>query len=368
MEPFKNQISLAVAEQTASAIARNYPSFPREQFLKNLEKELRPLELKQRVSVISRRLDETLTKDLKKNLKYLVGALKQNEKDEIGLSGFAVWPLTDYVSTYGHDEFDSSLSALKAMTKLFTSEWGIRSFILADQKRVIKTLEVWVEDDCEHVRRLVSEGSRPLLPWGQKIPSFVKDPKATWHLLEKLKHDESEYVRKSVANHLNDHSKNHAEFVTDKLLKWKKENKESKKLDWIIRHASRTLIKKGHAKAFLLHDVDTSHIVVSDQKILSKKISLGESLNVEVTLVNNSCKTQKLILDHEVHLLKANQKHNIKCFKGIKLELTGRETKKLKLKLPLKAVTTRTYYAGKHFWNCKLNGISYERLSFHLQV
>jgi 3-methyladenine DNA glycosylase AlkC len=368
MEPFKNMISLAVAEQTASAIARNYPAFPREQFLKNLEKELKPLELKQRVSVISRRLHDTLSSDLKKNLKYLIGALKQNEKDNIGLSGFAVWPLTDYVSTYGHDEFDSSLTALKAMTKVFTAEWAIRSFIIADPKRVIKVLEEWVDDECEHVRRLVSEGSRPLLPWGQKLPSFVKDPKATWHLLEKLKFDGSEYVRKSVANHLNDHSKNHADFVTDKLLKWKKEGKKSKDLEWIIRHASRTLIKKGHAKAFLLHDVDTAHIEVTAQKILTKKVRLGEVLKVEVTIVNKSSKKQKFILDHEVHLLKANSKHNIKCFKGIKMELDGKSTKKVSLNIPLKAVTTRTYYSGKHFWNTKLNGISYEKLAFTLET
>ena len=361
-------INEKVVSQTAKAVARNYPDFNQKKFLKDIAKELLPLELKERVILVAKRLRENLPDNQKKSLRILEGAIKQNEKDNIGLSGFAVWPLTEYVSRYGLEEFDLSMDVLKEMTKVFTGEWAVRAFFLTDEKRTLKHFKKWVKDENVHVRRLVSEGSRPLLPWGQKLPGFVKDPELTWELLEILKHDEEEYVRKSVANHLNDHSKNHPDFIVKKLLSWKKENADDKNLDWIIRHASRTLIKKGHAEAFKLHGVESGKVKVLSQKILTKKVDLGKVLKVEVEFQNLGTKKLKVILDHEVHLLKANKKHNIKCFKGKSMELLPKEAKKVEFNIPLKPVTTRTYYSGQHFWNIKVNGISEDRLSFTLNV
>lgn len=368
MEPFKNLINENVAKQTAKAISRNYPDFNEKSFLKNIGKELAPLELKDRVILLAKKLHAHLPADQKKSLRLVEGAIKQNDKDEIGLSGFASWPLTEYVSRYGLDEFDLSMNVLKEMTKVFTGEWAVRTFFLADEKRTLKHFQKWVHDENVHVRRLVSEGARPLLPWGQKLPSFVKDPKITWELLEILKHDKEEYVRKSVANHLNDHSKNHPDFIVKKLLAWKKSHGEDKDLDWIIRHASRTLIKKGHAEAFKLHGVESGKVKVLSQKILTKKVDLGKTLKVEVEFQNLGSKKLKVILDHEVHLLKANDKHNIKCFKGKSVELLPKEKKKVEFNIPLKPVTTRTYYGGEHFWNIKVNGVSEKKLSFMLKV
>ncbi len=368
MEPFKNMINENVAKQMAMAIVRNYPEFDKKAFLKNIAQELAPLELKDRVVFIAIKLNKFLPENLKKALPIVKGAIKQNEKDNIGVSGFATWPLTEYVSRFGLPEFDLSMNVLKEMTKVFTAEFAVRNFFLSDEKRTLKHFNLWVEDKNEHVRRLVSEGSRPLLPWGQKLPSFVKDPHATWELLEILKNDESEYVRKSVANHLNDHSKNHPDLVVKKLLEWQKSKDFSKDLDWVIRHASRTLIKKGHPKAFLLHGVEAGKVEVLSQKIITKKVELGKVLQVEVEFKNKSSKKLKIILDHEVHLLRANNKHNIKCFKGKSIELLPSEKKKLSFNIPLKPVTTRTYYSGKHFWNIKVNGISEDKLSFTLNV
>lgn len=368
MEPFKNMINENVAKQITMAIVRNYPEFDKKSFLKNIDKELEPLELKDRVVFIATKINNFLPENLKKSLTILKGAIKQNEKDKVGVFGFATWPLTEYVSRYGLLEFDLSMNILKEMTKVFTAEFAVRNFFLHDEKRTLKYFNNWVDDKNEHVRRLVSEGARPLLPWGQKLPSFVKDPKTTWNLLETLKTDESEYVRKSVANHLNDHSKNHPDMVVKKLLEWQKSDVYDKNLDWVIRDASRTLIKKGHPKAFLLHGVEAGKVEVLSQKIISKKVDLGNVLQVEVEFKNKSSKKLKIILDHEVHLLRANNKHNVKCFKGKKIELLPSEQKKLSFKIPLKPVTTRTYYSGKHFWNIKVNGVSEEKLSFILNT
>lgn len=366
MEPFKSMINEKVASQLTLAIARNYPKFNQKTFLKDIKLELSSLELKDRVIFLANKLNAHLPQEQKKALQIVKGAIKQNEKDLIGLSGFGAWPLTEYVARFGLEEFDLSMEALKEMTKVFTAEFAVRSFFLHDEKRTLKYFKIWVNDKNEHVRRLVSEGSRPLLPWGQKLPSFVKDPMTTWSLLEILKNDEAEYVRKSVANHINDHSKNHQDLVVKKLLEWKKDSANDQNIDWIIRHASRTLIKKGYQKAFILHGVETGAIDIISQKIITKKVKVGDVLKVEVEFKNVSKKKLKVILDHEIHFLKANDKHNIKCFKGKKVEILGGESQKLSLSIPLRVVTTRKYYSGKHYWNVKINGKSADSLSFLL--
>jgi 3-methyladenine DNA glycosylase AlkC len=368
MEPFKNLINEKIASQMAQAIARSYGTFDQKNFLKNIKCDLEPLELKARVIFIAIKLKKYLPADQKKALEILEKAIKQSEKDTIGLSGFSVWPFTEYIARFGIEDFDLSMNVLKEMTKVFTAEFAVRSFFLFDEKRTLKHFKLWVKDENEHVRRLVSEGSRPLLPWGQKIPNFVKDPKITWELLEILKKDSAVYVRKSVANHLNDHSKNHPDLVVEKLLEWKKSDNASAELDWVIRHATRTLIKKGHAKAFLLHGVEAGKIAVLSQKVLTKKVKLGEALEVEIFIANLGKKSQKIILDSEISLLKANGSHNVKCFKGKSLTLAPKEEQRVTLRIPLRPVTTRTYYSGKQYWNSKVNGISQEKLAFVLTV
>jgi hypothetical protein len=204
------------------------------------------------------------------------------------------------------------------------------------------------------------------LPWGQKLHRFALNPKTTWELLDKLKNDPSEYVRKSVANHINDHSKNHPDFVIEKLLKWHQKKIKTDELIWLIKHASRSLVKKGFKKAFVLHGVEDDNVKLIGQKILNKKVKIGESLIVEVTLKNYSNKSSKVIIDHEIHLLKANGSHNVKVFKGKKITFKPKEKQIIEMKVPLKLVTTRVYYSGEHFWNVKINGASGKPLPFTL--
>ena len=351
MEPFKNLFNKAVATRISNAIKKHYPDFNSTSFLKNIDKELLPLELKERVAFITSRLHTHLPEDPEQSIPILVKSLDK-------LAGFSLWPLTHYIAVYGLDHFDLSMNALKEMTKLFTSEFAVRPFFIKDQKRALKLFKVWAGDENEHVRRLVSEGSRPLLPWGQKLHGFVLDPEVSWNLLEKLKNDPTEYVRKSVANHINDHSKNHPDYVIEKLLEWHHSLDKTPELTWVIKHASRSLIKKGLKKAFLLHGVEDSKIKLIEQKILNKKIKLGQKLIVEVTLKNLSKTTAQIILDNEMHFLKANNKHSIKVFKGKKISLSANQTIKVEMAIPLKIVTTRVYYPGVQYWTVKINGVS----------
>ncbi len=373
MEPFKNQFNVKTAQKISKAILRSYSHFDTVSFLKGMEKGLAPLELKSRVAFLAERMHQHLPIEMKKILPILVKALKSNEKDKIGLLHFEVWPLAHFVSVYGLDEFDQSMDALKEMTKVFTSEFAVRAFFIKDHTRTLDIFNKWAMDENEHVRRLVSEGSRPLLPWGQKLIMFAENPKLTWNILEKLKLDESDYVRKSVANHINDHSKNHPDFVIDKLVNWSKglnknKNKiQSENIQWIIKHASRTLIKKGHPKAFVLHGVNQSVIKLLKSEIKNSKIFLGQSLKVVISIKNASKKSALVIIDHDMHLLKLNKSHSIKVFKGKKVSLNPQEIKEIEFAIPLKKVTTRVYYEGIQYWNCKINGVGQKPHSFTLK-
>lgn len=362
MEPFKNKINDDTVKQISKNIKRHYLEFNETLYCKNINSELSDLELKDRIKFLSKKLHAFLPKDFKLAAKILKKAVGPSST----LSGFNVWPLTEYISTYGEDELDLSLEVLKEMTKVFTSEFAVRVFFIKNPKRTLGIFKEWARDENEHVRRLVSEGSRPLLPWGQKISEFVKSPQLTLDLLELVKNDESLYVRKSVANHLNDHSKNHPDLVIKTLQNWKKADPKNKNIEWIIRHASRTLVKKAHPKALALHGVSNKKIDVLSLKLKTNHIKINECLEISVTILNKSKTKSLVILDVDLHLLKANNSYNVKCFKGKKVSLNPDEKKLVLLKIPLKKVTTRTYYSGIQYLSCKVNGTSTPKKLFKL--
>ena len=157
--------------------------------------------------------------------------------DEQGIAGWAIMPMCHYVGIFGIDHFDQSMNLFKELTKRFTAEFGIRFFLLADPEKTLATLVHWISDKDRHVRRLVSEGTRPRLPWAMQLPQFIQNPQPIIELLELLKDDEEEYVRRSVANSLNDISKDNPEVVVDIAERWTNgANNERKKL---IRHLPR---------------------------------------------------------------------------------------------------------------------------------
>ena len=165
---------------------------------------------------------------------------------------------------------------------------------------------------------------------------------------------------------INDHSKNHGDWVIDRLATWKTAAKKSPELQWIIRHATRTLVKKGHPGALALHGVEASNITVLSQKVLTPKVRIGQKLQVSLRVRNDDASPRKVILDHEIGFLKSNGKHSPKVFKGKTLELAPRETRELELDIPLRQVTTRVYYPGRQFWLPLVNGIKGKPLAFEL--
>lgn len=366
MEPFKNLLGDKAAAKIARALERAHPEFSSRAFLRNIKHDLEALELKGRMLLLAKRLEAVLPNDPRESFQILKASLQTNEEDKVGLSGFLVWPLTQFVSEYGQAHFKASMQALEAMTKVFTAEFAIRRFLINHEAQTLKTLMQWTDNDNEHVRRLASEGSRPLLPWGERLPSFIQNPEKTWPLLERLKNDPAEYVRKSVANHINDHSKHHGDWVVKNLNTWAKLAIDVKHLDWIIRHGTRTLVKKGHQGALALHGIESAGVELVSRKIVTPKLCMGDFLEVEVKIKNNLKKVAAVMIDHQLLLLGTNGKYRAKVFKGKKLALGPLETKSLRLQIRIKPVTVRKYYSGRQQWSILVNGKASKPLPFQL--
>lgn len=364
LEPLKNMFSPESAARIAKAVKRAHKGFDSQRFLRNLDRDFAPLELKQRVALLAERLARGLPDVPARSISILVDALRQGEADFTGLSGFDVWPLTHFVMERGLGCYDVSMKALYRMTQVFTAEFAIRPYLIHDLGRALSYLNTWVGDPDEHVRRLVSEGTRPLLPWGQRLPDFVKSPETTWYLLDKLKTDPAKYVQKSVANHINDHSKNHGDWVVDKLSSWKTGATPS--VEWIVRHATRTLVKQGHLGALRLHGLRAVKLDKLACKVLTPKVKLGGALQVRVSFRNPSARSVDILVDHEILFLKANGEHAPKVFKGLKTKIEPRQSAELELKVPIRKVTTRKYHFGKQGWRALINGVKTEPIWFHL--
>jgi len=238
----------------ADIIKKAYKKFNAAAFTKEILDELPEQTYSERWKHIAACLKKYLPDDFPTAVDILLRSQIPAYKSDI-LEGtnerFIMVPVTAYVSQNGLEHYELSMQALYEMTKRLTAEWDIRIFIETYPKKTMALLKKWAKDKDPHVRRLVSEGSRPYLPWGKKLKAFEADPKPTLALLEILKNDPSEYVRRSVANHLNDHSKKHPEIVIKTLSRWKKEFPH-KNMERLIKHATRTLIKNGHSGALEL--------------------------------------------------------------------------------------------------------------------
>jgi len=363
MEPFKERLGLKNIKIIASAVQSVYPEFSKTKFFKDLEKEIPALELKQRMELIA----QALMSHLPEKVETLFPILIQSAQK---LDGFLVWPHTHVVTCRGLEKGKThlklSMDALYEMTQVFTSEFAIREFLIQYPDETLKILNSWLDDPSEHVRRLISEGTRPLLPWGKRLDQFVKDPTRTWELLEHLKNDPSIYVRKSVANHINDHSKNHVDWILKKLSRWKKQNDQN--VNWVILHGSRTMIKKGSLQALALQGVKAFRFKFSGFELSSTTLRLGQTLESRFKLKNLENKTVKIILDQSIDFLKKNDELSDKVFKGKNLQMRAFESLRVILKLPLREVTTRVYYPGQHTYTLLLNGAPIKTSKFLLKL
>ena len=356
----KNMLNHESIRKLALTIKSVYASFPVEEFLKSvMDKTWADLELKARGRQITINLGKYLPADYKKALSIL-------DKVAPEYNGFALFCFPDFVELFGQDEvnWDLSISALERYTCYASAEFAVRSFIINHEKRMMAQMYAWSKHESEHVRRLASEGSRPQLPWGQALNKFKKDPSPILPIMEELKTDPSLYVRKSVANNLNDISKTHPDVVLKLAKAWYGKNEDT---DWIVKHACRTLLKKGRREALAIFGYDdVTSIAVNGFSLDTTAIQLGGDLTFSFSIQVKE--TTKVRLEYGIDFVKAKGKRSRKIFQISEITLKAQEKKSYIKKHSLKDLTTRKHYAGIHTLTLIVNGLERGCLDFELKA
>lgn len=281
-----------------------------------------------------------------------------------GFNDFGLMFFPDFVEVFGQDEGNWALSvaALERYTSSSSSEFAVRAFIIKDEERMMKQMSVWARSENEHVRRLASEGCRPMLPWGQALNSFKKDPSPVLGILEQLKADPSMYVRKSVANNLNDISKTHPDLVAKIAGEWYGKDKNT---DWIVKHGCRTLLKKGNRDVLGIFGLADEDCVEVDGFALGTAfVSVGEDMIF--SFVVEAKRTAKVRLEYGIDYVKANGRRNRKIFQISEPCLQENEKKLYTKKHSFTDTSTRKHYPGTHSVTLIVNGTEQGTLDFEV--
>lgn len=356
-DALKDIYDLAYLQRVADQFSCHHNGFNKDDFLKRVfDPDWEGRELKARMAHIRTCIHEVL------NLPYPEAVpVICNAATEFG--GYEAMFFPDYIEAYGGDSWEVSLPALEWLTQFSSSEFAVRPFIIADQKRMMAQMNQWAEHENYHVRRLASEGCRPRLPWAQALPEFKKDPTLVLPILNKLKSDETDYVRRSVANNLNDIAKDNPQVTID----WAKANKgNSDYTDWIIKHGCRTLLKQAEPQVMELFGYQEPwNINVSQLELSTPVIIEGETLEFSFQVISCDEVLGKLRIEYEVGYLKANGQHSFKVFK-ISEGIFSEPIRTLSSKKSFRQMTTRKHYPGKHWLTIKVNGVEKARKMFEL--
>jgi 3-methyladenine DNA glycosylase AlkC len=374
-EPFKELLNKPVIDAVAQHLSRVHPPFKAKAFVAQAAAGLAELEMKDRAMQIAGALQSHLPADFNAAAAVIERALIPTQPGEElgalrtgpeGLAGWVVWPLGEFVARQGLAHPVRALACLRELTQRFSAEFAIRPFIVEHPALVFKTLTAWVQDPSPHVRRLASEGSRPRLPWGLQLRELIADPRPTLPLLHALQDDTSPYVRRSVANHLNDIAKDHPGVVAEWLeAHLPNANKERSAL---LRHASRSLIKSGDARVLQAWGLGNSFKGSAAFSLKPARAQVGGGLQLSLALQSASRQAQRLVVDYVVHHVKANGTSTPKVFKGWKLELGAGEQRLLEKKHSLAVITTRRYHAGEHGITVQINGQPVAEAAFQLTL
>jgi len=346
-------------EKLSWYIKSHYGKFQKEDFIQTVfDNTWDDLELKQRMRHISIILYDFLPKEYKKTIDIL--KLTYQDMDSFGFRLENII-FQDFVEVYGLNHWDISMEAMECFTINCSSEFAIRQYILKDEDKAMQQLLIWAKSDNHELRRLASEGCRSRLPWAVALPSFKKDPSKVLEVLELLKDDDSKYVQKSVANNLNDISKDNPNIVIDIVKKW---SGFSKSRDWILKHGSRTLLKASHEEILELFGYKNPVSLTLENFTCDTIVKEGEEVSFSFDIVTQE-KMDKLRVEYKIDFLRANGKHNSKVFKISEGDdFLGR--KSINKKYSFKKISTRRYYLGLHKISIMINGVILGEFEFEL--
>ena len=374
-EALKHLLDTDLVRRAAAHLARHGPAFDAKRFVALASRGIEALELKQRSMAIADALVHTLPADFDSAASLIEASLAppfehENLGDmrigEAGLAGWVLWPVGEFVVRNGMQAPARALRTLHALTQRFSAELAIRPFIAAHPELAFATLAHWKHDRNVHVRRLVSEGSRPRLPWGMQLKALVADPSPTLPLLRALQDDASEYVRRSVANHLNDIAKDHPHRVADWLHEHLPGAGPERRA--LLKHASRTLIKRGDARVLAAWGLGARFRGEALLTVKPARITLGGAVLLALELRSTARAAQTLLIDYAVHHVKADGSTSPKVFKGWHVVLGPRESRQLVKPHAVKPITTRTYHPGRHRVVVQVNGQPVAEAAFTLRV
>lgn len=378
MEPFKNLIDAARVWHAAAELQRHAGAgFDGKRFTALATDGLDALELKARALHVCTALEATLPSDFDAAAALIEAALAPPQPEPApgplndapptpGLQGWILWPVGEYVARRGLQRPERALQTLHALTQRFTAEWAIRPIIVSHPELTFATLRRWCGDPSAHVRRLVSEGSRPRLPWGLQLKTLVKDPAPTLPLLRALQDDTSAYVRRSVANHLNDIAKDHPALIAAWLAEHLPGAGPERRA--LLRHASRTLINRGDAPVLRAWGIGAPLRGSATLRVSPARVTLGGAVQLTLVLKSASARKQKLAIDYAVHHVRADGSTAPKVFKGWVVELAPHAELTLAKRHPVRPITTRRYHAGRHVVVARINGAAAAEAAFTLQL
>lgn len=353
---FKDIFNNVSIGELASEIKLAETTFKADKFIESvMDESWNDLELKGR----TRKVSTTLGMFLPDDYEDAIAVLDKVVHKFTGLLG-TIFP--DFVEVYGQDEkyWDVSIAALERYTEYSTAEFAVRPFIMKNEDRMMAQMYKWSKHENEHVRRLASEGCRPALPWGQALDKYKKDPTPIFPILEELKTDPSPYVRKSVANNINDISKTHPDLVTKLAKDWYGDNERT---DWIVKHGCRTLLKKGNRDVLAIfgyHSADA--IDVSDFALDEAEVKMGDAVVFSFNI--RTKEASKIRLEYGIDYVRVGGKRNRKIFQISEISLDENKQKAYRKSHSFKEVTSRKHYPGTHAVTLIVNGEEQGTLEF----
>lgn len=364
----KDLFDASLVHALASDLLRAQPGFDAAGFAASGLHGLDRLELVARGWHLAEALHRHLPGPFPKAAGVLVASLGTElaSTDDFGLSPLRYMPHVFFVQKYGIDDFEPAMRAQYELTKRFSAEWSIRAFLAKYPERTYARLLAWAHDDNVHVRRLVSEGTRPRLPWAPRLKTLVEDPRPAIALLELLKDDPERYVQRSVANNLNDIGKDHPELAVDICRRWLKDATPERA--WIVKHALRSLVKKGHPGALETLGVGSRpEIAITGVSLAPRTVELGGILRFRFEMASTARKDQTLLIDYAVHFVKANGSTRPKVFKLRRMVLAPSARTGLEGAVSFAEMTTRRPYAGRHRIDALINGVAYPLAEFEVR-
>lgn len=350
MSPLKDHISPQMVQALADELTTAWSEFARGAFVDDATNGLAELELKDRIRLVATALARSLPDDPAELVAVLDATLRSPS-----FEGWMVWPCAEMLTLLGPEHPDIILPFMARLTHRSSCEFAIRPCIDRHPDLTFAYLDQWVSDPDEHVRRLVSEGTRPRLPWGQRLRALQHDPSPSIVLLDRLRDDDSEYVRRSVANHLGDIVKDHPHLALATAQRWKSEG--GTHVDPVIRHGLRTLIKAGDPTALQLVGYDAeAPVQLEHVAIEPSRVAIGEYAQIEVELTADSTTPVPIVVEYRIHYLGIRGPRKPKAYRLAERTLEPGVPCRLRRKQTFAHASIRTLYPGDHLVEVQVNG------------